>query len=209
MGFLEFLEWCEDLEIEPLLTVYAGYSLDTADIHPANTVPEEDLHIYIQEAIDQIQYATGSVDTPWGNLRAKHGHPEPFSIKYILLRRSGRTFVSNCISDSSRLETRIGSVIRTTGVFRDTWRLYKRLTLISHILRRRQQNPPSLTIILPVSFEASNSGQRFFILITTSVPAGSMWDLHHYETPQFFKNKFNFFDNWQEIAGYPGVTICK
>jgi alpha-L-arabinofuranosidase len=41
------------------------------------------LHIYIQEAIDQIEYAIGSVDTPWGALRAKHGHPEPFSIKYV------------------------------------------------------------------------------------------------------------------------------
>jgi alpha-N-arabinofuranosidase len=28
MGLLEFLEWCEDLKIEPLLAVYAGYSLE-------------------------------------------------------------------------------------------------------------------------------------------------------------------------------------
>lgn len=153
MGFLEFLEWCEDLEIEPLLTVYAGYSLDIADIHPANTVPEEDLHIYIQEAIDQIQYATGSVDTPWGNLRAKHGHPEPFSLKQVLFWQSNRTVVSNYITDLSRLETRIGSVIRTTGVFQDTWRRYKQLTLISRIFRRRQRNPPSQTAIIPVSLE--------------------------------------------------------
>ena len=27
MGLLEFLEWCEDLHMEPLLAVYAGYSL--------------------------------------------------------------------------------------------------------------------------------------------------------------------------------------
>lgn len=81
MGYLEFLEWCEDLEIEPLLTVYAGYSLDEADVHPANTVPEDELDFYIQEAVDQIEYATGSVDTNWGALRAKHGHPEPFVIK--------------------------------------------------------------------------------------------------------------------------------
>ena len=26
MGLLEFLEWCEDLKIEPVLAVYAGYS---------------------------------------------------------------------------------------------------------------------------------------------------------------------------------------
>lgn len=103
MGFLEFLEWCEDLEIEPLLTVYAGYSLDNADIHPANTVPEEDLHIYIQEAIDQIQYATGSVDSPWGNLRAKHGHPEPFSLKYVLFQWSNFIFIAAIILTTSQI----------------------------------------------------------------------------------------------------------
>ena len=27
MGLLEFLEWTEDLKIEPVLAVYAGYSL--------------------------------------------------------------------------------------------------------------------------------------------------------------------------------------
>ena len=27
LGLLEFLEWCEDLKVEPVLAVYAGYSL--------------------------------------------------------------------------------------------------------------------------------------------------------------------------------------
>ena len=27
MGLLEFLKWCEDLRMEPVLGVYAGYSL--------------------------------------------------------------------------------------------------------------------------------------------------------------------------------------
>jgi alpha-L-arabinofuranosidase len=69
--------------IEPLLTVYAGYSLDATGIHPANTVPPDELDFFIQEALDQLEYAMGSVDTTWGALRAKHGHPEPFSIKYV------------------------------------------------------------------------------------------------------------------------------
>jgi hypothetical protein len=33
--------------------------------------------------------------------------------------------------------------------------------------------------------------------------------LDHYQTPKFFKENFNYFDNWQEVAGYPNVTICK
>ena len=27
MGLLEFLEWCEDLHMQPVLAVYAGYSM--------------------------------------------------------------------------------------------------------------------------------------------------------------------------------------
>lgn len=104
---------------------------------------------------------------------------------------------------------RIGSVIRTIGVSRDTWRRYKQLIPISRTLHRKQQNLPSLTVTIPVSIRGFQFYPKFMVLITATVPPGGMWDLHHYETPQFFKERFNFFDNWQEIAGYPGVTICK
>ncbi len=65
LGYLEFLEWCEDMEMEPLLTVYAGYSLG----NPKTTVPQADLDIYIQEAIDQLEYAMGGANTTWGAMR--------------------------------------------------------------------------------------------------------------------------------------------
>jgi alpha-N-arabinofuranosidase len=34
MGLLEFLEWCEDLHMDPLLAVYAGYWLRGVHIDP-------------------------------------------------------------------------------------------------------------------------------------------------------------------------------
>ncbi len=34
MGLLEFLEWCEDLGMQPVLAVYAGYSLKKDFIAP-------------------------------------------------------------------------------------------------------------------------------------------------------------------------------
>ena len=34
MGLLEFLHWCEDLKMEPLLAVYAGYSLGGQVVKP-------------------------------------------------------------------------------------------------------------------------------------------------------------------------------
>lgn len=32
---------------------------------------------------DFVEYVNGSIDTKWGALRASHGHPEPYNLKYI------------------------------------------------------------------------------------------------------------------------------
>ncbi len=78
MGLLEFFEWCEDLHMQPLLAVYAGYSLKQQHIEPG---PK--LEPFVQDALDEIEYATGSTDTKWGAVRAKNGHPEPFHLSYV------------------------------------------------------------------------------------------------------------------------------
>lgn len=36
-----------------------------------------------QDIRDFVEYVNGSTDTPWGALRASHGHPEPYNLKYI------------------------------------------------------------------------------------------------------------------------------
>jgi alpha-L-arabinofuranosidase len=77
MGLLEFLEWCEDLKIEPVLAVYAGYSL-----HGESIVGKE-LEPYIQDALEEIEYVTGDASTKWGAIRAQNGHPAPFPLHYI------------------------------------------------------------------------------------------------------------------------------
>jgi alpha-N-arabinofuranosidase len=78
MGLLEFLEWCEDLKIEPVLAVYAGYSMAQEHIDPGPL-----LEPYIQDALDEIEFVTGGADTKWGAERAKNGHPEPFPLRYV------------------------------------------------------------------------------------------------------------------------------
>jgi alpha-N-arabinofuranosidase len=77
MGLREFLEWCEDLKIEPVLAVYAGYSLK------GEHVIGKDLDPYMQDALDEIEYVTGDASTKWGAVRIKDGHPEPFALHYI------------------------------------------------------------------------------------------------------------------------------
>jgi alpha-N-arabinofuranosidase len=78
MGLLEFLEWCEDLKIEPVLAVYAGYSMAQEHVEPGPA-----LEPYIQDALDEIEYATGGADTWWGAERARDGHAEPFPLHYV------------------------------------------------------------------------------------------------------------------------------
>ncbi len=78
LGLLEFLEWCEDLKMEPVLAVYAGYSLRGERVEPG-----QKLEPFVQEALDEIEYATGAEETTWGKERAKDGHKEPFKIEYV------------------------------------------------------------------------------------------------------------------------------
>ena len=78
MGLLEFLEWCEDMKAEPVLAVYAGYSLRGMHVNPG-----PDLAPFVQDALDEIEYVTGDTNTTWGAQRAKDGHPAPFNLHYV------------------------------------------------------------------------------------------------------------------------------
>ena len=78
MGLLEFLQWCEDLKMQPLLAVYGGYSLGGEVVKPGPA-----LDPYVQDALDEIEYVTGAADTKWGAVRARDGHPAPFPLHYV------------------------------------------------------------------------------------------------------------------------------
>ena len=78
MGLLEFLEWCEDMHAEPLLAVYAGYSLAQDHVKAG-----PDLEPFVKEDLDEIEYVIGDTNTTWGARRAKDGHPAPFNLTYV------------------------------------------------------------------------------------------------------------------------------
>ena len=80
LGLLEFLEWAEDVNAQPVLAVYAGYSLP-----PKSELvrPGADLAPYVQDALDEIEYVTGDPGTKWGAVRAADGHPAPFKLTYV------------------------------------------------------------------------------------------------------------------------------
>jgi alpha-N-arabinofuranosidase len=64
--------------MQPVLAVYAGYSLMQEHVNPG-----ADLQPYVQDALDEIEYVTGDVATKWGAERAKDGHPAAFPLAYV------------------------------------------------------------------------------------------------------------------------------
>ncbi|MDQ6902634.1 MAG: alpha-N-arabinofuranosidase [Bacteroidota bacterium] len=78
LGLPEFLMWCQDMGAEPLLAVYAGYSLDGDHIDAGPL-----LKPYVDDALDEIEYVTGDTTTYWGAKRAADGHPQPFKLSYV------------------------------------------------------------------------------------------------------------------------------
>jgi len=78
LGLHEFLLWCEDMDAEPVLAVYAGYSLKGVHVNPG-----PDLEPYVQDALDEIEYVIGPSTSKWGARRAKAGHPQPFTLTYV------------------------------------------------------------------------------------------------------------------------------
>ncbi|WP_330336789.1 LamG-like jellyroll fold domain-containing protein [Streptomyces sp. NBC_00557] len=77
LGLLEYLQWAEDMHAQPVLAVYAGYSLK------GEHVTGDALKPFVQDALDEIEYVTGPVTSTWGARRAADGHPEPFPLQFV------------------------------------------------------------------------------------------------------------------------------
>ena len=80
IGFFEYFQLSEDLGAEPLPILGCGMA---CQFNTGELVLMDELGPYIQDALDLIEFANGTIDTPWGKLRHEMGHPEPFHMKYI------------------------------------------------------------------------------------------------------------------------------
>ena len=76
LGFHEYLQMCEDLGATPLWDINCGMS-------HKETIPMNEMDQWVQDALDSIEYANGPVTSKWGAVRAKHGHPAPFNLRYM------------------------------------------------------------------------------------------------------------------------------
>ena len=77
LGFHEYLQLAEDLGAKPLYVVNVG-------IWHGGYTPLDSLRdTWLKECLDALEYANGDVNTKYGALRAKNGHPAPFNIEYL------------------------------------------------------------------------------------------------------------------------------
>ncbi|KAK3300455.1 glycoside hydrolase superfamily [Chaetomium fimeti] len=77
LGLVEYMHWAEDLDVEVVLAVAAGLYLN------GEVVPEEELGVFVEDALNQLEFLMGDVSTPWGARRAELGYPKPWNIKYV------------------------------------------------------------------------------------------------------------------------------
>ena len=80
LGFFEYFQLAEDVGAEPLPILNCGMA---CQFNSAEVVPINQLDTYVQDALDLIEFANGSPDSPWGKLRKTMGHEAPFHLKYI------------------------------------------------------------------------------------------------------------------------------
>ena len=80
LGFYEYFLLSEDVGAEPLPILNCGMA---CQFNSGEVVAMDELQPYIDDALDLIEFANGSITTKWGKLRNEMGHPAPFNMKFI------------------------------------------------------------------------------------------------------------------------------
>lgn len=68
-GTDEYIQCCRDTGADPLIVINIGQH-----------APDAEVDAYLQEAVNWVEYCNGDVTTPYGALRAKYGHSEPYRV---------------------------------------------------------------------------------------------------------------------------------
>jgi alpha-L-arabinofuranosidase len=80
LGYHEFLQFCEDIDADALYVFNCGVSCEMR-----SGVYVEDAHVdtLVASVLEAIEYAIGPQESRWGKVRAQHGHPKPFPLRYV------------------------------------------------------------------------------------------------------------------------------
>ncbi len=82
MGYHEFLQFCEDLQMDAMFVNNAGMSCSVRNGDFVSS--DSDMDAVIQDFRDAIDYALADPSSNrWAKMRADAGHPKPFPLKYV------------------------------------------------------------------------------------------------------------------------------
>ncbi|ORX38263.1 glycoside hydrolase superfamily [Kockovaella imperatae] len=171
LGLMEYLDWCEDMEMIPLLAVYDGYSLDHT------SYPLEFMDEVLDEILAELEFCLGDTSTKWGAKRAEYGHPEPYNITYVEI---GNEDMFSCTY---------------------TYRL-------NYLYPALKKAYPNIRFIQTQYNENAGGGYADCGEgITVPIRDGGGWDAHHYETPSFYLDTFNYWDNFEAENNFTDIEI--
>ncbi|MGI4886679.1 MAG: alpha-L-arabinofuranosidase C-terminal domain-containing protein [Janthinobacterium lividum] len=99
LGFYEYFQLAEDIGAAPLpiLNVGMACQFNSGELAPMGTASakggpnagapaasaDPSLDVFIQDALDLVEFANGPASSPWGAKRAAMGHPAPFNLKML------------------------------------------------------------------------------------------------------------------------------
>lgn len=92
-GYHEMLQMCEDFGAEPLLVINIAMSHGEEAIIRYDD-PGGKFSLFLNRAMDAIEYANGDTNTKWGSKRAANGHPKPFNLEYVEIGNEDNLFPS-------------------------------------------------------------------------------------------------------------------
>jgi alpha-N-arabinofuranosidase len=147
--------------------VSAGLALN------GDVTPRDKLQPFIDDALDQIEFIRGPVDSKWGKRRAELGHPEPFKLEYVE------------VGNEDWLPPSSGSRLGW-----DTYVRY-RFTMFLEAINARY---PDITVI--ASSATSDGVDGHFDIPPGTGNHRTLGDYHPYRKPDdLVVNEFNKFDN--------------
>ncbi|MBQ0006024.1 MAG: alpha-L-arabinofuranosidase [Alistipes sp.] len=79
-GYHEMLCFCESIGADAMFVCNVGIGCQARQ---GDLCGENEIQFYLDDCLDAIEYALGPVDSEWGAVRAKAGHPDPLPLKYV------------------------------------------------------------------------------------------------------------------------------
>ena len=80
LGFHEYLQLCEDLNVAPLYVCNCGMTCQGRNPRYFNEEEQADM---MDDILGALEYALGPADSKWGAVRAAMGHEAPFRLEYL------------------------------------------------------------------------------------------------------------------------------